>query len=80
LHEWGKFLGGSRSTGYPRAKTGNSDEPSEEAGSVCASAWTEEAIYTFQLVGVGPLLNPSKSHLSFSQFTPLAFLSMFTEL
>ena len=58
LHEWDKFLGGSRSTSYPRAKIGNSDEPSEEAGSVCASAWTEEAIYTFQLVGVGPLLKP----------------------
>lgn len=60
--------GGSRSTGYSRPKTGNSDEPSEETGSVCAGAGSEEAISSYQLVGK---IRPSELLLSIP--TPWCF-------
>lgn len=54
LLQWdfiGNQSGGSGGIGNPRAKAGHSGKPSEEARGVCASAGSEEALSTHQLVG-----------------------------
>ena len=43
-------IGGSGSARNPRAKTGNCNEPSKEAGGLCPGTGPKEAIFSFKLV------------------------------